>query len=270
MDNFIQYIENTLAHVPDNGTLYHYKKRILDEMTQRANEITGAGMKDQTVLNDLIISEYPDLKADYEQYYKKEQKKKREKRFVKYNVIGSVLFILLLTVVYLSVSFLTKDWAHTWLIMEGGLSIWLAYLIFLGIKKICTLRRIFHPIARILLALNIMLLATFVFLCCLALFHLPHSWLVYIAAVILMFVADGIFAAATKQKLAIINYLIYIPAAAPMFYILLCVPGVMPWNPGWLLMPLSVVVDIVIIVAALIHNSKYIYKQEAEDAWNEN
>ena len=268
MESYIRYIENALSGAPDDPVLFRFKKGILDEMTARANALTATGLHDEQVLSDLVISEHPDLRGEYNTYAAAANKKRRKAAFLKWNIIGSVLYVLALVTVYLTVSFLTRDWAHTWLIMEGGMSLWLGYLLVLGIKKCTAMRRAFHPIARVLLALLIMLISVFVFLFCLAVLHLAKSWLVFIAAVALLFLADGIYAAATHQKMAIINWLIYVPAMAPMIYILLCATGVLPWSPGWLIMPGSVLVDIVLVIAALIHNSKYVYKQEVAEPWN--
>ena len=46
MKNFIEYIETSCADLKDNHMAYLYKKKILDEMTDRVNEITHAGLKD--------------------------------------------------------------------------------------------------------------------------------------------------------------------------------------------------------------------------------
>ena len=47
--NFIEYIETSCADLKDNHMAYLYKKKILDEMTDRANEITHAGLKAATI-----------------------------------------------------------------------------------------------------------------------------------------------------------------------------------------------------------------------------
>ena len=47
MEKIIDYIEDSLAGIPDDGTLYRYKRKILNEMDERADEITHAGLKDE-------------------------------------------------------------------------------------------------------------------------------------------------------------------------------------------------------------------------------
>ena len=65
MQDYVDYIEMTFQGEKDNGTLYRYKRQLLDRMTARAAEITHAGLRDEKVLYDLVISEFPDLPGDY-------------------------------------------------------------------------------------------------------------------------------------------------------------------------------------------------------------
>ena len=271
MESIIDYIENTLKDVPDEeNSLYRYKRRVFDSMTERANEIAQSGLKDEKVLSDLVISEHPDLKEEYRKFYLADREKRKTKNFREFLAVGSVCYILLLTAIYLGVSFLRHNWAQSWLIMLGGITVLVDYLFSVAVKDISRMRRIFHPIARVLIAFNIMLTATFIFLCCVVIFHIPMSWVIYLIAVIVLFAADALFLALTKRKLAIINYLLYIPAAMSMLYVILGVLEVIAWDPGWLLMILAVIIDILIVVGIAVENSKYIYRQEVEDVWNEN
>lgn len=270
MEEYIRYIEDTLAGMPDDGTLYRYKRKVLDEMTERANEITHAGLKDEKVLADLVEDEFPDLKGGYARFREEERRKQRAKKRRMAMLIGIPAYVLVVTFLYLVISFATGRWAQTWLIMEGGMSLLILFATGLGVCKLCTMRRIFHPIARVLIALDIMLAVTFVFLFCLVLFQPAKIWLVFIGGVIALLAADAIFAAVTRQKLAIINYLLYIPACTALLYVILAALAVIPWSPGWMIILLGVLADIAIIIGVMINNSKYIYRQEVEDVWNEN
>ncbi len=123
MESYIRYIENALSGAPDDPVLFRFKKGILDEMTARANALTATGLRDEKVLSDLVISEHPDLQGEYNVYAAAANKKRRKAAFLKWNIIGCVLYVLALVTVYLTVSFLTQDWAHTWLMMEGGIGL---------------------------------------------------------------------------------------------------------------------------------------------------
>lgn len=270
MSSFIDYIEDTFADVHDGDRLYRYKRLVLDKMTERANEVTRTGLHDEKVLDDLIISEFPHLKENYKKFCAEDRHRRREKALNKFMIFGSVGLILALLVLYLFVSFVTDAWAQTWLIIVCGILTWVVFLLSVGVRRVSELRRLFHPIARVLLALSIMAGATVVFLFSLVVLRWNDAWVIYPMAVTLMYVADGIYAYITKQKLRIINYLIYIPAAMPMLYVVLGGLNILPWSPGWLLIPLSLLIDLALIAFKSAQNSKYRYKQEVDEAWNVN
>lgn len=270
MEKYIDYIEGTLAGESGGDTLYRYKRQVLNQMTDRAREITRAGMKDEQVTFDLIRDEFADLKAGYRQFAEQARLKSRAKARRKMMLIGTPCYILLLVAFYLAVSFLTGHWAQTWLIIVGGIFLLLLFFSAIGIKKLCGMRRIFHPFARLLIAIDVMLVATFVFLFCLMLFDPPHIWTVFIGGVIALLIADAVFAAATRQKLAVINYLLYIPAVAALLYVILGAVGAIPWSPGWTLVLLGVLVDLLVIAGVMVNNSRYKYKPEVDDVWIEN
>jgi hypothetical protein len=130
------------------------------------------------------------------------------------------------------------------------------------------MRRIFHVFARILLALDVVVASVAIFLFSLVMIGFEKSWVIVIAGIGAMFVADIIYVIKTKQRLAIIFALIYIPAIATMLYIVLAGVGAVAWNVGWLLIILSLIVDFAIIAISLGKNKHY--KQEVLDSWQEN
>ena len=80
MESFIDYINSALPDQKGDSILYKYKRKVLEEMTQRANEVTSRGINNRQVVDDLIISEYANLKEDYKEYYKKEKAAQNSKR----------------------------------------------------------------------------------------------------------------------------------------------------------------------------------------------
>ncbi len=270
MKTFVDYIEESCAGLKDDKILYGYKRMLYEEITERANEITASGLKDERVLDDLIRDEYPNLKENYKSYYNAKTKEIRAKRSRKLIAIGSVFYAIMVIVAYLGISFLTQSWGTTWLIIIGGYFSLIIFLLSFAIKKLCTMKRIFHPIARILTAICIMMATVFVFLFALAYLHMPRAWTIVIVGIMVMFIADAVFATVTKQKLFIINYFLYIPSVFTMLYIVLGAFSVVSWKWGWLLIILGLIIDAVIMMSVVADNSKYVYHQEVEDVWNEN
>lgn len=270
MNSFVDYIEESCAGLRDDKILYNYKRMLYDEITERANQITASGLKDEKVLGDLIRDEYPNIKENYKSYYDAKTKKLREKRRIKLTAIGSVFTFIIMFIAYFGVSFSTHRWSNSWLIIVGGIFgliiLWLSF----AIKKLCTMKKIFHPVARILTAICIMMATVFAFLFALAFLHMAKAWTIVLMGIIAMFVADAVFATVTKQKLYIINYFLYIPSIFTMLFVILGAFSVVSWRWGWLLIILGLIIDAIIMMSIAAENSRYHYHQEVEDVWNEN
>ncbi len=268
MKQFIDYIESVLPDQKGDKLMFKFKRKVLDEMNERYLEVSQRGISNQKVISDLIISEHADLKAEYKAYYEKETSAAKEKRRAIFNVAGSVIYIIGLIIVYLAISFITQNWAQSWLIVVDGILLWVAYLLSLGVCKISSMRRIFHVFARVLLALDVMVVTVAMFLFALVMSGFSRSWVIIIAGIAMMFVADGAYAKITGQKFAIINYLIYIPVVATMLFIIICALGIVAWDIGWLLIIASLFADICVMYASAARNKRY--KQEVIDTWKEN
>lgn len=266
LKNFIEYIEESCKNIKDSHIAYKYKRKLLDEMTDRANEITGTGLRDEKVIADLIADEYPDLEENFYIYEKEEKKKARASLLRKIFAIGGVLFFVGIFVAYFSISKSTGAWDKTWLIIVGGIfSMIIFYTSFL-IKRLCHWHRFLHPIARALIAGCIMLVAIFTFLFTLMMFNPGFSWVFVILGVLVSFVADLIFAFTTKQKFRTISLFVYIPAIFTMLYIILAGIGVISWLAGWPLIFVGLALDLIIALSIITSNAKYfMYKQEDEE-----
>ena len=266
MKNFIEYIETSCADLKDNHMAYLYKKKILDEMTDRANEITHAGLKDEKVLADLIADEYPDLKGNFAKFEKEERKRRLSKLLKVVLPIGGLIFFISMFVAYFSISNATKAWDKTWLIIVGGIFAMIIFYTSFGINKLCHMRRIFHPIARVLIAGCVMIFTVFVFLFWLVMIPELVFWPILPGGIILALVCDLIFAFTTRQKFRTISLFVYMPVMATMLYIILAAYNIVGWLTGWPIILLGLVADLIFILSIVVGNVKYfMYQQEVED-----
>lgn len=270
MKNIIDYIESSCEGISDSSTLYKYKREILEKMTARSDEIAGSGLSDGNVLFDLLADEFSDIKERYPAFAAEERRKAAAKHRRKITYICYAAIFLLMFAAYFALSFTTHRWDLTWLIIVGVIFALIIYAFYFATKALVRKGRLFQVFGRILTAGSIMLATVFVYLFCLMLVPMNAEWSIIPGGIILMFAADALFAYKTRQKFAIINCFLYIPAAAAMLYVILGAQGVVPWDRGWLLVIGGVIIDLIIAAGILINNAKYIYKQEAEDIWNEN
>lgn len=265
MKGLDSYIEKQFEGVEFNKILLKFQRSILEEGNEVEKRTRRAGLPDEGVLLDLVKSLHPDLKSEYEIFRKEEIKRNREKLMHKVLLIGTPVFFVLMVIAYLAVSFKTSNWSQTWLIIIGCVTFWLDTVGVALTAEIASKRKLFHPIARVLLAMSVMMTAVCVFLFGSVLYSIPRFWVVLPCGVMAALLVDAIFAYGTKQLLRNINYLIYIVFAAAMLYVVLGGLYVIPWSPGWLMIPLSLIIDVVYVVIRLIGNSKYTYKPEEDE-----
>lgn len=199
---------------------------------------------------------------------REKRKQERQRRSVIGNVIGSVVYLFMITVIFLGISFSTNAWGQTWVIMADGILLLVAYLLTLGVNRISGMKRVFHIFARVLLAVDIMVLTVALFIFMMAIVHVSKSWILIFGGLIAMFLADGLFASLTKQKLAVINWLIYIPSISAMLFIIIGALDIAAWSLAWLVIPAALIIDLLIIIISISSNSKY--DEEVIDAWKEN
>lgn len=263
MNRFIEHIENSCKNLADNQSTFSYKKMVLDKMTKRADEIAGTGLKDEKVLADLMAEEFCDLEADYE----KHEKLKRRKKLLKVGLpVGSLVFLILLLIAFFAVSSATGAWSKAWLIIVGGVFAVVIMWMSIAIAKLCTMRRVFHPIARVLIAGCALMFAVFMFLCFLMLMPELLVWPILPAGVIIALLADLAFAFVTKQKLRTISLFVYMPTISTMLYIILSAYRFVTWSAGWPIIFIGLAIDAAYIIYIIMSNMKYFtYKQEVEE-----
>lgn len=266
MKQLIEHIESSCVGLEDNHMTYLYKKKLLDDMTQRATEITRAGLKDEKVVIDFIIDEFGDLFAGYGAFVK-ETKKQQRAQLMKYAFpIGGLIALVMIFAAYFSVSYFTRAWDKTWLIIVGGIFALIIFYLSFAIRKLSLMRRAFHPFARVLIVGCIMLFVVFTFLFWLMM--LPENailWPILPAGIIPALGADLIFAYATRQKFRTISFFAYMPVIATMIYIVLAAYGIVTWVAGWPIILLGLAVDLIYIITVLMANMKYfMYKREVE------
>lgn len=268
MQQFIDYLDKELPDNFGNKVLYKFKRTLLDEMNARYLEVSRRGITNQKVITDLIISEHADVQEEFKKYNSEIMAKKRAKRRMLTRIIGSVIYFISLIILLIVLNIFVDGISHTWLIMVDGLLLWICYMLTLGVAKITSFKRIFHIFARILLYFDVIIFSVAAFLFVQIGIGFSRGWVLLIAGVALALVADGAYAHFTKVRFAIISYLIYIPIIATMLYIILSALHITAWSTGWILIILSLLVDVIIMYASLVRNRRY--KQEVIDTWQEN
>ena len=261
-EKFIEYTESSLRSIPYDDILYSFERQIADSAAATERRVRKAGLYDENIIFDLLVSEHSDLPEKYTEFRRTELKRRRERRMHMLFIKGTPVYYLAVIAVYLLISFMTHAWDRTWLAIITAVTVWYDTVGGWFVCEFAAKRRAFHVISRVILALGVMLTSVCVYLHFQMLAPFENCWVIVTGGVILMYGADAVFSAVTKQRVRIINYLIYIPAASPMLYVVLCGIRVLQWNTGWLIIIAALAADVLIVVGALINRRKYVYKPE--------
>lgn len=264
---FTEYVDKSFEGVKETQALYKFKQQKIAQMSERANALIASGLKDTAVMHSIIIGESPDLKQEFKTLMSEKKAQSKKAKLSKLAILGALGYALSLIVAYILVSFATGAWGKTWLIIVAGILLPVGLGCILVTKKGVGKQGAFSLLSRLTLAGGIFVITTVVFLFLLILTDIEGTYAIYLLAVALSLIADAVYARATKQKLAIISYLIYIPAIAAIIYPVLGAFGVIAWHPGWLIIVGAVIVDIVIVMAKVAVGGKT--DEEEFDEWNE-
>lgn len=269
MKELMEYINNSLNSLPEDKYLYAFKKKLVSEITERANEITHTGISDDKVIYDIITGEHPNIEKEFKDYKGEFEKKRKKKAAFRKTILGSAGYFLAVLIIFLVVSFMGQGWRRSWVFLVNGISLYVAYMSLNTVSLLSEKSGRYRPFSRTLLAISVFSFALPVFLIFAFLLRAPHSWLVFIAAIIAMFIVDGIYIEKQKLRFAIFFHLAYIPPAMTMFYIFFAVLKIIPWHPGWIMIPLSFLIVIAVILYRLNVHKKHKYTDEETEADSE-
>lgn len=266
MKNFLEYVDKSFENMKETESLYRYKQKLIAQMTERANELVAAGLKDDKIICAIIMEEYPDLVGRYKAAVKKKSEMNKKSRTGSLLAVGAMGGIFAFVCIYLAVSFLTGAWGKTWMILLGGIFAVLVFLFIAVSGKLTKKSGKFGIIPRILCAASVFLIATYMFLFTTIIVPLPGSWIAFVLAVPFAMVFDMLLSFKFNKKTGIFTIVFYIPVIFTLTYVFLGIAGVLPWHPGWLLILLGVLVDFVVVGVRLLSGTKV---KEEEDEWSE-
>lgn len=265
--DYCEHIESIMKAYPNNTVNFIYKRRVLQDMTQRTKEVYNRGLKDEKVCHDLMLSEFSEKKIldGYHQYLED----LKEKKLIKYSPMAAAGIIILSILIFVVIGLLTDIWHPTWLIVEGTASCAVVSLMWIAVY-ILHRHRILYALSRALVAGSTMVLTQFAFLVLRIPFGIEKSYLIFLASLACMFIGDLILATLTKQRLVFINYLITIPIVFIFIYVIFGLLRFYTWEQGEIIIGIAFIIDILVALGMYLNNRRYAHKPEVEDVWKEN
>lgn len=252
MKDYSEFVDVTLSDFTDNKDcakeLSEFKSARKNEMRNRELTLRKRGLSDSRVIYDLIISENLDTRHDFIKGMRRSMEERIEKQRMLIKLLISVAYFMAIGIYFILDSFYNKDWEHSWLIVIGGIFIYVMTL-FLMPKKLHYKGRRYFPLT-VALMICTMITALYVFLIMIS-FGIPQSYIVIPAALTLIAFIDATVPAIRKHKFYIIHTLIATPLFGLFLYLTLAIEQVVPWATGWLLIIAALIVDIFVLIGAM-------------------
>ncbi|MEG1612631.1 MAG: hypothetical protein RR357_00515 [Clostridia bacterium] len=245
IDRFKRYLEKEFRYISPSPEAKEYRQEVLANLLDRAHEFKIKGMTDEDAIYDLCIDSLGDFKStlkDFENRLTNLKKAAPKFSAVAFSIICIILFM---TAAYLIVSFATKAWSVTWLIMVGGIFLCIIAGAVGVIAKAARSKK--WIIIRLSTVVVITLTFVFAFLFMQIYFKLQYSWMTFLAMVTAILFADTTIAYIANSKTRLIMLLATVEVTAVFIYVVLGILHVVPWSPYWLIPVMAAGVDAAIV-----------------------
>lgn len=257
MKNYTDFIDVTLSDFSNDPdikyTLNDFKKKRKAEMRNREMVLRKRGLSDDKVISDLIISENIDARHDFIKEQRKAIEDNAERTLFILKILLSVVYFMIDGIFFILDSFYNDDWAHSWIIIAGGIVLYILILFLMPEKyHYKGRRRIPFNYA---VTISVLVVATFIFLVMEIVYNMHYSGIIFSITGFFIFFFDSFVPLLTNQKYGIWHSIFSVPLSCTCLYLTLCLRKVVPWQTGWLLIIAGMAVSIVLFVFA--YNKKH-------------
>lgn len=250
MKSYTDFIDVTLSDFSNNPessqALDEFKKKRKSEMRNREMILRKRGLSDDKVISDLIISENIDARHDFIKMQRKAIEDKAEKTLFALKILLSVVYFMAVGIFYILDSFYNDDWAHSWVIIVGGIVLYILILFLMPER--------FHYKGRrkvpfnYAVTISVLVVATFAFLVMEIVYNMHYSGVIFSITGFFIFFFDSFVPILSGQKYGLWNTICSIPLSCTCLYITLALLGIIPWQTGWLLIIAGIALSITVFV----------------------
>lgn len=273
INRFKKFLENEFRSIAPSEQAMDYREEILGTLLDRAQEYRIKGMEDEDMIYNLCIESLGDFRVTLKDFeLKREALKKTAAKSIAI-ILSVAAAVIVLTIGYLAVSFVTKAWDKTWLIEVGGILIYA--VIGLIIPMPLLIQKNKATLLKVIVSGIVSILTVFTYLVLLVMTSIAQSWLVFLSMPIAILGAIVVVSLFTNSKTLIGELMAFVQTTSALVYVILALRGAIDWTPYWLLPVAGAVVNIGIAVTMLIaYHKKKVAKRikTAEDyytSWRE-
>ena len=257
MKDYTEIVDVGLAEFESDLTLLpvlnKFKLEKKAAMRDREIQLRKRGLSDDHIIQDLIVSENMDVKNEFLAKIKKDEKNKAERRAMIAKVLLSVIYFMIVGMIFFLDEFINEDFEHSWLIPVAGILFFVIFL-FLMPNRFHYGGRRFIPVHYALM-ISTALVAIFVWLIFEIVFKMEYSIIIMTIMFSIITFFDAVVPWITGDKHAIVHTIISMPLCGVFVYLTVGFAKLVPWRIGWLIIIAAIALTIGIFLIA--YNKKY-------------
>lgn len=272
MENkFKLYLQNEFQKIPPTKASMEYRKKLLLDLLDYAQELKIKGISNDEIIYDLAIKNLGDMDTLLQEFENKRLNKNKLKK-KRLAAIISVLSIMVPTIlIYLTTSLVVKPsiWSWSWIIILGGVFATVTTLIMLyminnkakfsalfirlGVLAIAAMWIVFISLVLLIINLNVSGV------------KIEKWYVAFIAIPAVLALTDMVTSLATKSKGKWINSAVDIIVFFVILYVVIGIFIPSFWHPGWLLILLGIALATIELGIVYGIKSKKIKKEKGND-----
>ena len=252
-EKFKDFLVAKFRQIAPTKSASDFRKKILKNLLCRAQELKIKGIEDEDFIFNICIEELGDFNQTLKNFEEQVIKTNETKRQAIIGFAVAISTVMALVVTYLIVGGVTGLWHPSWLILLGGIfaGIIISTLIFVFNKKKG------HPLLkRFFVAVDISLLAVFLFLLLEVGLKIDRSWQAFLVLPVAIFAIDTIMSFIYKSKIRWFELPVTVEIFSVMLFVLLGLNVKGFWHPGWVLCLAGVLFALIELTAFIIVKQK--------------
>lgn len=264
MKDYTDYIDNALKDLYSDPSLEEDLDRFKAErkmaMRDRETTLRKRGLSDSKILNDLIISENKDIRADFINHRRETLEKRIENRLFYLKILLSISYFIFVGIAFLLDTFYNKDFDYSWIIIVASIVLYTDVLLMMPKKwHYKGKRKLPFSVAT---TIAILFTAFFFWLIMEIIHQMPNSAVVITATMFLITFFDSFIPVLTHEKHGIWHTIMAPPGIGLWAYITLGLLHVIHWATGWMLIVAGIAVSLIIFVIYYSRSHKLLIKSE--------
>ena len=246
---FKKYLEEKFRTIKPTREAMEYREEVLSTLLDRTQDMKDHGVTDEDYIYNKCIEDLGDFDETLKMFEQNRINLKKVALKTSQILLIALSAIFIVTVAFLTISLVTKEWSKTWLLEVGGIMLVIVGLILSNVPIIIKRKKYLILRAEVSAILIIMFVIIYLALVVLLPQYVSRTWLIFFGMIVMVLFADCSLAYSFGHRnSAFVDLLLLIALLTTFLYVSLGLLGVITWSIYWILPVAGVAIDFLLIV----------------------